>query len=710
MVEQETAAMGDRAAFFYGTLMAPPVLYRVCYGTITPELSKIQGLSVRPAMLHGYRRRRVKYCDYPAITEARNSSVRGSLVTGLTDDDIWNLDLFEGNQYKRVKVQVTPLRKKGDDHVDGNSEGHDVDAETYVWIDDDGDLEDKEWDFADFKKRKMARWVGTDDEYEEVDEAVRDEKHDPTGGRSFRGQSKRSRDEHPQEHMEVTNAATSFGNLSKLPIAIGPQCSTEGWRKRNVVTSFICDIPDWEPSVKVALFKRSDKVRTYQGKWAGCSGSIDTTDASPEAAARRELQEETGLTGEDLKLLRPGKPFRMLDESLQTEWSIYPFAFVLKSGAKSITIDWEHTEWRFVSATTLAEADTVPNLDISLNRTLVPPFVASVLRDLNTDQESGASVLATKAVEVPLKALDHLARGGQSPVEIWKNIRMYAWHLAKNGRPSMGAAITSALLVALAMLEAKLDRNDVAYFVEQGRRALQTAIRTRQRRMDLIVQHFLKTVLDRPRELCLLTISSSSTIKKCILGLLRSPLLQHLTLHVPECRPLCEGASFASSIVSKLKGDEGAKLHIVLATDASMALLAQRADYVLLGADRIACDGDVSNKTGSLPAVLAASNSPKDTKVLVISELDKVAGPGISHETLVENGNPDEVTKTWTLDENLRALLSSTQVEVKNVYFEWVPAEYVDAYITDGGAISRDEIERRSEYIQKLELKYFGDL
>ncbi len=146
--------------------MAPPVLYRVCYGTILPESWQIQGLSVRPAMLHGYRRRRVKRCDYPAITEAWNSSVRGTLVTGLTDADIWRLDVFEGDQYKRVKVHVTALQKVGDDHGDGNVEGGDVEAETYVWIDEEAGLEDAEWDFAEFKREKMGRWVGTDEEYE----------------------------------------------------------------------------------------------------------------------------------------------------------------------------------------------------------------------------------------------------------------------------------------------------------------------------------------------------------------------------------------------------------------------------------------------------------------------------------------------------------------------------------------------------------------
>ncbi len=394
------------------------------------------------------------------------------------------------------------------------------------------------------------------------------------------------------------------------------------------------------------------------------------------------------------------------------EWYVYPFAFVLKPGARSITIDWEHTEWRFVPVHEVKEQDTVPRLDVSLNRAVVPWFFARVLSDLHTDQKSGASELATKAVQSLLEALDPRACESLPVSVVWRTVRLFAWHLAKNGRPSMGAAITSAVLVALAMLEPKLDRDDTSYFVEQGRRDLETAIRTRQTRMDTIAQCFLKTVLEHSRQLCILTISSSSTIKKCILALARSPSLQRLTLHIPECRPLCEGASFAMSIFAELKDDPRAlsKLHIVVATDASICLLARGADYVLLGADRLSCDGDVSNKTGSLPAVLAARDGHKDTKVLVVSELDKVAGRGISHESLIENGNPDEVTKIWTFEGIQRHQLPASRIEVKNVYFEWVPAKYVDGYITDGGAISRDEIQRRCEYIQDLEVKYFSDL
>ena len=105
-------------------------------------------------------------CDYPAITPDASASVRGTLVTGLTDGDIWRLDIFEGSEYKRESVSVSLLTEVGDEAGKGNVEGEKVQAQTYVWIAKPDELEPGEWDFGKFVKRKMRRWVGRDEEYQ----------------------------------------------------------------------------------------------------------------------------------------------------------------------------------------------------------------------------------------------------------------------------------------------------------------------------------------------------------------------------------------------------------------------------------------------------------------------------------------------------------------------------------------------------------------
>lgn len=146
--------------------MSEEVLYRVCYGSSTPTNFQKSLLTTKPAILHSYRRHKVRYGDYPAIIGCPNSSVRGSYVRGLTEGDIWRLDIFEGNEYERRKVKIKTLKEVGDDKGKGNVEGEEVEVETYVWIAGKEALEDGEWDFEEFRREKMHRWVGRRDDYD----------------------------------------------------------------------------------------------------------------------------------------------------------------------------------------------------------------------------------------------------------------------------------------------------------------------------------------------------------------------------------------------------------------------------------------------------------------------------------------------------------------------------------------------------------------
>ncbi|KAK3051060.1 hypothetical protein LTR09_007810 [Extremus antarcticus] len=177
----------NRSAFFYGTLMAPQVLHRVCHGSAAHGRPTHHTLKTSPAILHNHRRHRVKDADYPAIVPTEGASVRGTYVSGLTDADIWRLDIFEGSEYERVFVKAKLLEKVGDEGGEGNVEGEEVDAETYVWCGRRSALDEREWDFGEFQREKMKYWVGGyDAEYVEVDEAVANQS-DGTGGRSANG-------------------------------------------------------------------------------------------------------------------------------------------------------------------------------------------------------------------------------------------------------------------------------------------------------------------------------------------------------------------------------------------------------------------------------------------------------------------------------------------------------------------------------------------
>lgn len=157
-----TPKTDSHTAFFYGTLMAPSVLHRVCHGSSSPDnpIYAAHNLTTTPAILPAHRRHRVADADYPAILPHPTSTVRGTFVTGLTDADIWRLDIFEGSEYERQKVDVKVL--KGEDAEEWET----VEAETYIWIAGEDQLEGGEWDFDEFKREKMRFWVGAEGEGE----------------------------------------------------------------------------------------------------------------------------------------------------------------------------------------------------------------------------------------------------------------------------------------------------------------------------------------------------------------------------------------------------------------------------------------------------------------------------------------------------------------------------------------------------------------
>lgn len=113
------------------------------------------------------------------------------------------------------------------------------------------------------------------------------------------------------------------------------------------------------------ILKRSDKVKTHQGKWAGVSGYIEPGETD-EQTAEKEIQEETGLTLADVELVRKGEPIHVQDGT--RVWVVHPFLYEAKTN--NITIDWEHTEFRWIAPSELEDYDFVVFLDHALRAVL----------------------------------------------------------------------------------------------------------------------------------------------------------------------------------------------------------------------------------------------------------------------------------------------------------------------------------------------------
>ena len=121
---------------------------------------------------------------------------------------------------------------------------------------------------------------------------------------------------------------------------------------------------------ELLLVRRSERVRTYRGRWAGVSGYVEPG-ATPLEQAYVELREETRLVETDLALLRVGTPLPVHDAAAGLEWVVHPFLFLV-TAPERIQTDWEAQDMRWVAPDEVARLETVPGLAEALARVYPP--------------------------------------------------------------------------------------------------------------------------------------------------------------------------------------------------------------------------------------------------------------------------------------------------------------------------------------------------
>ena len=121
--------------------------------------------------------------------------------------------------------------------------------------------------------------------------------------------------------------------------------------EKRVVTCFL------EHGGKILILKRSGKVGTYRGKWGGIAGYVKANE-TPDQAARREIEEEVGIT--DVKLIKRGIPHRFPDPEVGIVWVVHPYRFGVDT--HEVQIDWEHVEHRWIHPQEIENYETVPKL------------------------------------------------------------------------------------------------------------------------------------------------------------------------------------------------------------------------------------------------------------------------------------------------------------------------------------------------------------
>lgn len=162
------------------------------------------------------------------------------------------------------------------------------------------------------------------------------------------------------------------------------------------------------------------------------------------------------------------------------------------------------------------------------------------------------------------------------------------------------------------------------------------------------------------------------------LGVIRAAVEQGKRLHViaDETRPVLQGARLTAWELMK----DG--IPVTLITDNMAAAVMQRrmVDLVIVGADRIAANGDVANKIGTYGvAVLAHAHGIPFYVAAPLATIDASLASG--DEIPIEERQPGEVTHIGSCQ------IAPSGVSVFNPAFDVTPNRYVQAIITEVGVL-----------------------
>jgi len=151
---------------------------------------------------------------------------------------------------------------------------------------------------------------------------------------------------------------------------------------------------------------------------------------------------------------------------------------------------------------------------------------------------------------------------------------------------------------------------------------------------------------------------------------------KRLHVWVTETRPLWQGARLTSWELQRLG------IPMTLVADGAVGSLMARGlvDLAIVGADRIAANGDTANKIGTYP--IAALADHNDIAFVVAAprstvDLSTQDGSGI----VVEDRDEEEVTRPLGLD------IAPKGTHAANPAFDVTPASLIDAIVTEAGVV-----------------------
>jgi S-methyl-5-thioribose-1-phosphate isomerase len=164
---------------------------------------------------------------------------------------------------------------------------------------------------------------------------------------------------------------------------------------------------------------------------------------------------------------------------------------------------------------------------------------------------------------------------------------------------------------------------------------------------------------------------------------------KNIFVYVDETRPRCQGSRLSAWELAQENIP-----HAVIADNATGHYMKDgKIDLVIVGADRIAANGDVANKIGTYTsAVLAKENGIPFYVAAPTSTIDFNTKTG--SDIPIEERHPEEVTHMFGMGEDgshTRIRITPEQSSAKNPAFDVTPARYITGIITEKGIVKASE-------------------
>lgn len=421
-----------------------------------------------------------------------------------------------------------------------------------------------------------------------------------------------------------------------------------------VVTSFLTS------DQRILLLRRSQKVGTHQGKWSAVSGHLEG-DEDPLQRAVTEIQEEIGLTREQVNLVRAGQILRAFDQETDNVWVIHPFLF--EATSNKVQLDWENTEYKWINPKELNSFQTVPKLQEAYDRVrypiqTVPESLNQVLHGVEEfarERIHGASFLGHRAIEL----LQATAKASQAndPDQLFSHLLIVSLRLRK-AQPAM-ANVWNLIGHLLHLIESK--RNTVP--VEEFKRLVaEHSQKILEQAEDAAEDASRNTAHILPEDGIVLTHSYSSTVYRALeLGFKSGKAFQ---VYATESYPGMEGERLAEDLIAL-------GVQVKLIADSAVNSIIPHLNLVLVGADSVLQDGSLIHKIRTRNIAIAAKRQ----------------------------GIP-----VWSVCETTKFSVADflgDHPEISKDIFDVTPAEYVSYYVTEEGRVEPGSVEGKIRELVK---------